>query len=178
MFVLCADKTRLKMTGREPMTSGSVNVYPVRFQFSADWDGLAKTAHFRAGEETVSVLLDDSNECAVPAEVLRHPGIRLQAGVCGRCGGELVLPTVWTDLGVILEGAVCPASVPPTPELWEQELECKGDRLGYTDEGGLGLYAGDKLLSAVPIEGSGERADIATNAEVNQMLDEVFSRGT
>ena len=44
---------------------------------------------------------------------------------------------------------------PPTPEAWEEELAKKGDTLGYTPEGGLGLYAGDRLLSAVPGCGEG-----------------------
>lgn len=44
---------------------------------------------------------------------------------------------------------------PPTPELWEQQLAGKGDSLGYTYNGELGLYSGDKLLSSVHIESGG-----------------------
>ena len=157
MFDLYADKNKLTVREKELVTSGSVNAYRVRFEFSDDWDGLDKTGVFMAGCAPVYVLLDNNGECAVPAEVLIQPGRYLMAGVYGRRGEDLVLPTVWANLGMILEGAaVSEPSVPPTPELWEQALDRKGDRLAYTEDGELGLYSGEKMLSSVPIEGGGE----------------------
>lgn len=158
MFELYAEKNQLKVRRREPVTSGSVNVYPVRFRFSEDWAGLEKTAVFRAVERSVSVLLDETGEveCVVPWEALAVPGRRLEAGVYGTRGTEVVLPTVWADLGYIETGtAPGEETRPPTPGLWQQELERKGDRLGYTEAGEMGLYSGDKLLSAVPVSGGG-----------------------
>lgn len=163
MFVLYANKTQISVRKREPVTSGSVNVYPVRFEFSSDWDGLTRTAVFRSGTDTYSVLLDLSGECIIPWEVLTSHGRQLTAGVYGTRDNEIVLPTIWVSLGTILEGA-SPGkeSRPPTPELWEQALSSKGDNLAYTDTGELGLYAGDKLLPSVPVaggEGGGEKGD-------------------
>ena len=157
MFRLQAEKNKLTLLEREAVTSGSVNVYTVRFDFSAEWDGLTKTAVFKAaGCEQVSVLLDDRSQCVIPWEALSSPGRQLAAGVCGTRGGDIVLPTVWANLGTILEGAKPgPGSCPPTPDLWEQELDRKGDTLAYTGDGQLGLYSGDKLLSFVPVEGGG-----------------------
>lgn len=155
MFLLRAEKNDLALLEREAVTSGSVNVYGVSFEFSEDWAGLNKTAVFQAGCASREVLLGSSGACVVPWEVLRVPGYQLKAGVYGKQGGEVVLPTVWADLGVILEGVPAGGSPPPTPELWEQELARKGDGLGYTEEGELGLYSGDKLLSAVPVSGGG-----------------------
>ena len=130
MFVLCADKNNLTVRQREPVTSGSVNVYDVHFEFSEDWDGLTKTAVFKAGAEAHSVLLDDSGVCSVPWEALQKPWARLVAGVCGTRDGGVVLPTVWTSLGVIQEGAAPGGDArPPTPELWQQALNRKQDRL-------------------------------------------------
>lgn len=160
MFHLYAEKNKLSVRGREAVTSGSVNVYPVQFGFSADWDGLSRTVVFKAvGGEPVSVLLDGTGECVIPWEVLKKPGPTLMVGVYGSStGGEIVLPTVWANLGIILEGAAPSgeSAQPPTPDLWQQELARKGDGLDYTPEGALGLYAGDKLLSSVPIQGGGE----------------------
>lgn len=157
MFELYAEKNQLEVRRREPVTSGSVNVYPVRFGFSEDWAGLEKAAVFRAGEKTISILLDETGECVVPWEVLAVPGRRLEAGVYGTRGTEVVLPTVWADLGYIETGtAPGEEARPPAPGLWQQELERKGDRLGYTEAGEMGLYSGDKLLSAVPVSGGGE----------------------
>ena len=62
MFILYAEKTRLSVQKSEPVTSGSVNVYPVRFQFSPDWDGMVPTAVFRADWKTYAVVLDQNGE--------------------------------------------------------------------------------------------------------------------
>ena len=144
MFTLYADKNKLTLRQRETVTSGSANVYPVRFEFSADWDGMKRTAVFRAGEESRSVLLDGSGECSIPWEMLEDPGVRLYAGVYGTRDGDVVLPTVWTDLGMILTGAAPGEDARmPTPELWQQELDRKQDVLrglpgqvvGFNEEG-------------------------------------------
>ncbi|MEH2937962.1 hypothetical protein [Lawsonibacter sp. JLR.KK007] len=173
MFVLDADKTQLTVREKEPVTSGSVNVYPVRFEFSEDWDGLKQTAIFQAGCREKAVALA-GGACTVPAELLSEPGCYLMAGVCGRYGESTVLPTIWANLGLILEGAItgdAPEPVPP-PESWQEALDSKGDSLAYTDAGELGLYAGRRLLAAVPAEGGAYGA--ATEEEVAEMLDEVF----
>ncbi len=156
-FILYADKNKLVVRKRGPVTSGSVNVYPVRFEFSADWDGLTRTAVFQADGEPVSVLLDDTGECSIPWETLAKHGVRLRAGVYGTKGGDVVLPTIWADLGEILQGVAMPdgGTYPPTPELWEQALAGKGDGLSY-DGLNLSLLAGDKVLSTVPVVGGGE----------------------
>ena len=159
MFLLHAEKTKLAVLEREAVTSGSVNAYAARFEFSEDWEGLDKTAVFQAGCVAREVLLGPEGACVVPWEVLRVPGYQLKAGVRGKQGGEVVLPTIWADLGVILEGVPAGGSPPPSPELWEQELDRKGDGLGYTEEGYLGLYSGKKLLSAVPVPGGGRVSD-------------------
>ena len=155
MFRLFADKNKLTLLEREAVTSGSVNAYGAEFQFSEDWAGLARVAVFQAGCTSREALLGPEGACVVPWEVLRVPRYHLKAGVCGKQGEAVVLPTIWADLGVILEGVPAGGSPPPTPELWEQELGRKGDGLGYTKEGELGLYSGDKLLSAVPVSGGG-----------------------
>ncbi len=128
MFVLDAEKNQLTVCRREPVTSGSGEVYQVRFQFSADWAGLKRMAVFKAGDTAVSVLLDGSCACRVPWKTLTRPGVQLRAGVYGTRGGSVVLPTVWAALGTIQEGAPGGGAVPPADQ-WEQELERKQDRL-------------------------------------------------
>lgn len=117
MFVLCAEKNQLTVREREPITSGSVNAYPVRIEFSPDWDGLERTVIFQAGCEEKAVALS-GEACTIPQEVLSASGRYLMAGVCGRQGENVVLPTIWASLGLILEGAAlsrpsdpCPGSV-------------------------------------------------------------------
>ena len=130
MFELYANKASLTVRRREPLTSGMVNAVTAGFEFSADWTGLERTAVFQCGGTSKSVLLGADGQCAIPWEVLSSHGRPLMAGVFGTRGGEVVLPTVWASLGTILEGAA-PAGerYPPTPELWEQELAGKQDKL-------------------------------------------------
>lgn len=155
MFELYTEKNQLCVRQRESVTSGSVNVYGVRFTFSEDWDGLTKTAVFRAGERTVSVLLDAAGETVVPWEVLAVPGLRLLAGVYGARGEETALPTVWADLGYIQTGAAPgEGAQPPTPDLWQQELAKKADGLEL-DGLDLRLLSGEKELSKVELPSSG-----------------------
>ena len=157
MFEFYAEKNKLLLCRRGRVTSGSANVYSVHFVFSVDWESLTRTAVFRAAEARVSVLLGPEGTCNVPWEVLQKPGCALEAGVYGTdAAGETVLPTVWVNLGTILEGVTPGEVIPPTPELWEQALARKGDALGYTENGELGLYSGEELLSSVPVSGGGD----------------------
>lgn len=153
MFILYADKTRLAVRQREPLTSGSVNACQIQFEFSEDWNGLTRIAVFRAGGKPVPMLLDGTNCCTIPWEVLEKPEIKLFCGVYGVRGSEMVLPTVWADLGWIAAG-VRPGKKtwPPTPELWQQELASKGGAL-KCDGLSLSLMSGDKTLSTVQIMG-------------------------
>lgn len=156
MFRLYADKNKLFVRQREPVTSGSVNVYSVQFQFSDDWIDLYRVAVFKAGKESRKVLLTSSGECVIPWEVLNTHKVHLKVGVYGTQGGEIVLPTIWADLGEILEGVPTngEGARPPTPDLWEQELAKKGDTLDY-DGLKLRLKSGEKILSSVEIAGGG-----------------------
>lgn len=161
MFILYANKTQLTVRRREPMTSGSVNVYQVQFDFSEDWDGLTKTAVFRAGRTLKSVLLDDISRCELPWEVLADPERLVMAGVYGTRNDDMVLPTCWASLGTVLEGAIPGTDArPPTPDLWEQELAGKADGLSY-DGLNLSLMSGDKTLSSVEIVGGGNDGGVS-----------------
>lgn len=158
MFQLYANKTQLTVRAREPLTSGMLNTAEARFEFSPDWEGLTKTAVFKAGNGVRSVLLGEDSQCVIPWEVLSSHGRQLTAGVCGTRGTDMVLPTVWVNLGTILEGAAPGENARlPTPDLWEQELAGKVDRIkldGLT----LKLLSGTETLSQVelPPPGGGE----------------------
>ena len=103
MTSLSATKANLEVQSKELITSNSVNAFHVSFSFSSAWDGLTRTAVFKASDETRSVLLDETNQCDIPWEVLQTPRRTLYAGVYGMRDGELVLPTIWASLGTIQE---------------------------------------------------------------------------
>lgn len=123
MFSLTANKVLLKLNERETVTSGSVNVYTVQLAFSSEWDGLDKTAVFQAGSDVISVVLDESQTCTIPWEVLENPRRTLYAGVYGTKNGDVVLPTIWTSLGTIQQGVTTGTNTqPPTPDVYSQIL--------------------------------------------------------
>ena len=156
MFKLYANKNNLSLREREIITSGSKNVYDVHFSFSADWDGLAKTAIFQYGGRKVSVSLKEDGECKVPWEVLSSYGRPLMVGVYGQRDDTVVLPTVWVSLGVVLQGALSGEKTGPdsVPEDWQEVLEGKGDNLSLSGQT-LNLRSGEKVLSSVDLPGSG-----------------------
>ena len=147
IFQLYADKTRLAVRQREPVTSGSVNVYRVRFEFSEDWTGLTRTAVFRGGGEAASVLLDGSGECVLPWEALAKPNVLLEAGVYGTRNGDVVLPTVWAALGTVLEGAALGEEAqPPTPDVYQQIMAAAQEAVetakSVREDADAGAFAG------------------------------------
>lgn len=125
MFLLSADKSKLNVLQKEIITSGSVNVYDVKFQFGNEWDDMERVAVFRVGKERVSIVLDHTNMCKLPWECVRenYIGREILAGVCGMIGETIVLPTIWGSLGTIKEGTqLGEAALPPTPSAAEQLL--------------------------------------------------------
>lgn len=190
MFILYAEKTRLSVQKSEPVTSGSVNVYPVRFQFSPDWEGMVPTAVFRTDWKSYAVVLDQSGECVIPWEVLTKPRLRLEAGVYGTRDGDVVLPTVWADLGMVLEGAgPGEAARPPTAGAFEQVMgELAAVRelvaaLKAPDHDSLpGRDAPDQhpiqavagLGEALERKPDREELEAAGEEEVSEMLEDVF----
>lgn len=168
MFVLYADKNQLNVREKEPVTSGSVNVYPVRFEFSEDWDGMSKTAVFQAGCKETTVALT-GGACTVPAEVLSEPGYYLMAGVCGKQGESTVLPTVWANLGLISEGSVTGEDPEPAPPPSGEGGTTDHRQLTHRDaeeQHPISSISGlEKVLNRIP-----GPVEALTNTELEEML--------
>ena len=177
MFIFYANKNLLTVHQKEPITSGSSNTYRVQFEFSPDWEGLIRTACFRSGGQTISVLLDETGRCVVPWEVTRpgDSGKRLFAGVCGSDISGTVLPTIWADCGVIQPGASGEsAAKPPTPGPLEMVIQSKADGLSL-DGRALRLLSGDRELAAITLPDGPSNELVATEDDVSQMLSDVFT---
>ena len=95
---VCARAQRL-----EPLTSGMVGA-KVAFALSPDFDGLTVTAVFTNGAVTKDVL-NPGEECFIPPEVLETAGKTVKVGIYAVRGSELVIPTVYAPIGVVLPGA-------------------------------------------------------------------------
>ena len=113
-----------KVCGRcvqsEPLTSGMVG-QPIHFEYSHDFDGLTLTAVFTNGRTTVDVL-NPGNQCVIPHEVLDTVGTLVKVGIYAVRGDDLVIPTVYAHIGVVLKGAdpSGDVSVDPTLPVWAQ----------------------------------------------------------
>ena len=84
------------------ITTGTVGL-PVEFTFDSEWEGLDKTAVFRAGNVSKSSRLVAG--VVVPWETLEKPGIALEIGVYGEnADGTVAIATIWANVGVIREG--------------------------------------------------------------------------
>lgn len=123
MIQLHAEKNCLTVVEPELLTSGSVNVNTVSIEFSADWDGLSRVAVFASSTTQISITLDSTNQCFIPWECLVTPNLNLRVGVYGMQGTTIVLPTIWTSLGIIRPGVTTGAEPsPPTPDAYQKVL--------------------------------------------------------
>ena len=113
-----------KVCGRcvqsEPLTSGMVG-QTIHFEYSHDFDGLAVTAVFTDGANTVNVV-NPGNECIIPHEVLTTVGAMVKVGIYAVKGDELVIPTIYAHIGVVLKGADPNGGISedPTLPVWAQ----------------------------------------------------------
>ena len=146
------DGIRIEVTGNiarvieKPtrITAGTVGL-PVGFSFDNQWEGLDKTAVFKANR-TCKIVGRLEEETVVPWEVLEKPGAWLSIGVYGVSkDGSVAIPTIWAN--------VSPVSVSAHPEgdpaadpslLIYQELM---NDIGNPDD--LNTNAKDNLVEAI-----------------------------
>ncbi len=152
MINIYVQKTQARAELDAPVTSGSVG-REVRFQFSADWDGLTKTAVFETNNYRESRSVPESGTVEIPPDVLAYPGYQLRIGVIGKSAdGATVIPTVYADCDEIKSGAsTVPVGTPPTPSQAEQ-LQMQIDAL--REHGG-----GSKIELDTTLTQSGKAAD-------------------
>lgn len=138
-FLVTVNKNLIDVETRETITSGSSNVYVMKFNFSDEWAALERVAVFRKDSETpINVLLDETNQCMIPWEVMTTPDSVITFGVYGTMDGNVVLPTVWANGGLVVEGVITGIELePPTPDIYQQILA----KLAYI-ENNLGSSGG------------------------------------
>ena len=120
MIKVTFNKTCGRCVQSEPLTSGMVG-QTVEFEYSTDFDGLTLTAVFTNGKKTVAVL-DPDKQCVIPHEVLDIVGTVVKVGIYAVRGSELVIPTVYASIGIVLNGAdpSGDVSADPTLPVWAQ----------------------------------------------------------
>ena len=122
-MIVAVDTRKATICNADLLTSGSAGI-EVQFRFSSDWDDLSKIAVFKGSGVSVDVVLTDTT-CVIPAETLTQSGLNLYIGVYGTDGtGEVIIPTIWANAGVIRAGTVPGETTPiePTPSVVDQIL--------------------------------------------------------
>lgn len=117
----------------------------VEFDYDEDiWHGLRKTVVFK-GAVTKDVVTD-ANIVTIPHEVVEKPFFRLSIGVYGvDADGNIVIPTLWENIGAILDAAAPSGDISTDPSLpvWAQIQAM----IGNLDE--LETTARNNLVAAV-----------------------------
>lgn len=193
ILTLKAEFNDLKISEAEnPLyTSGSVNVYKVKFDFSDEWDGLTAIPVFKIGDFSVSAdILNDAewkeqSICTIPWEIFakEHIGKRIYAGLVGMDSENYVVTTVYAFIGHLVEGAAeADMGNGPTPSIVQQMIaavEDIGKRVGNIEdtleEGGIEIegkktsfyeYAFESGYSGTEDEFKSDLADIGEYASL------------
>lgn len=180
-------KSSLTVLQKSIITSGSVNVFEVRFQFDNDWDDLERIAVFRVGKKSVSVTLDNTNTCKIPWECVceNDIGKEVLVGVYGMIDTTVVLPTIWAGLGNLKEGcSLGSTALPATPSVAEQVL---AQVLSARDAVFSAIRANGGVIPDIGVDNEEPEpdpgnpddkptgdGDVATDDEVNDVLDGIF----
>lgn len=137
-------KTTCETTLLVPIPKGIVGATISIEYMVSDWDGLQKTVVFRSS--VTKDVLSSGNEVVIPAEVVSRAGMNLYIGVYGvNTENNVVIPTIWTDLGPV-NSAAAPsgdASSDPALPVWAQIKAM----IGNLDD--LETTARDNLVAAV-----------------------------
>lgn len=99
-------------TDTQIVAAGTRNVYYARFSFNEPWNGIAKTAAFKRGENNHPAEIDENGECEIPWEAIDQPG----EFYVGAMGGVLITTS---SAEVLVLQAVVDGDYPaePTPSL-------------------------------------------------------------
>lgn len=122
-----------QMTEPETLVSGMVGKQ-VRFTFSEEWEGLRKTAVYRAG--LVSCTSQDIGETdVIPARVLAKALRRLYVGVYGTDeAGNVVIPTVFVPGPFIHIGASEGTDITPEDPGWEEFKQALAETVRFVPQ--------------------------------------------
>lgn len=129
------DRQALTILEKDVFVAGTVGVYKCQFEFSPEWSDYSRTAIFfikpptpsteetREAQYSYSILLDDSNRCLIPHELLSSSVNAIFVGVYG-VNDDKVYPTRTATLPGVLGGIMAQGVVPtePTQNVYQQIL--------------------------------------------------------
>lgn len=149
LYEMQVNKTAVFGTAPVRVPKGIIGAV-VKLSFSAEWEGLTKTAVFRAGEVTKDVA-DIQDTVVIPAECTREAGVLLEIGIYGvDAQGTVAIPTLWAPIGRIVDAADPSGDEATDPSLpvWAQvlamvkQLEAQGVTQNEVDQAVKDFFGG------------------------------------
>ena len=163
-----------KTVYRKAIPAGIIGAQ-VEFDYADDiWHGLRKTVVFK-GAVTKDVVTD-ANIVTIPHEVVEKPSFRLNIGVYGvDADGNVAIPTLWEDIGAILDAADPSGDTNTDPSLpvWAQIQEKIGNLDELTTESKSNLVA---AINEAKKSGGGESVQPDWNQNDDTQPDYVKNR--
>lgn len=136
------------------ITAGTVGL-PIEFSFDNQWEGLSKTAVFKAGC-TEMIVENLEVETTVPWEATANPKVWLSIGVYGvNADGSVAIPTIWANVCVISDGANPDGDVSTAPTLpvWQRLWNSIGNLLGLTTNAKGNLVEAINEVNSIALAG-------------------------
>lgn len=136
------------------ITAGTVGL-PIEFSFDNQWEGLSKTAVFKAGC-TEMIVENLEVETTVPWEATANPNVWLSIGVYGvNADGSVAIPTIWANVCVISDGANPDGDVSTAPTLpvWQRLWNSIGNLLGLTTNAKGNLVEAINEVNSIALAG-------------------------
>lgn len=117
MFLANVTKNSIKVSGKELLTSGSSNSNHIYFNFSEDWDNLARIVVFRTSLEKIAIsMVENQKVVPIPWECLSIVDETIFVGVYGmNNANEVILPTIWGEVGKVVDAVTVLDSNDPSP---------------------------------------------------------------
>ena len=124
----------VKREDKNQVVENSENYLKAKFNFSDDWRGLKKQAHFTwNGLAVYYVDIDDENLCSVPSEVIKARGFEIC--IQGReASGKIVKVTTTPVQVMVLESGLCGELIPAITTILSDTLLVSKDANKVTIE--------------------------------------------
>lgn len=127
VLTAAVNKQVLTITKSHTFVADTQNVYTASFTFDEEWEGFAKTVIFLNGDLLQFALLDEANQCVIPAGAVKAG--YLEIGVQGNKNGQILTTKKETGVSIYKSGG----SMNMVPEPFEQsEFDRLMDELANT----------------------------------------------
>lgn len=175
--IICSVKNRyLSVKPAVNITTGSIGSIQCSFAFDEEWDGLQKTAIFKASDgQTYPVLIADGT-CTVPNEAIAD-GCYITMGVMGTRDGNVVVATEWKN-GDLNTGCYTAIS-PPSEDIYLQILNEFSTSTARVEAAAQKVQASaDEIKASLPsIHADAETAKVKANEATKAAGEAAQSRG-